>query len=383
MKEQYDNQFEEIFKSESLRGERVHLNFNWFLYSVVFILGYLVYFFQDNIAGVYGMILALFNVVYNIFATLIVNKKKSTIWISYSTIFLNVLTLTIYNYVDACNNSSILPSTSATVLLYPIIIFLASLRMDKYLIIWASILSILAMNGLYAWFYKTIDPNFVKQPMSIDILSQVYRTIYLIIIARFIYTVPSTMHRILKKQEQLAQESLNNKHDAQHDSLTGLYNRLYFEQHLPHCLQAANEYSHRVALLFIDLDRFKYLNDTYGHDVGDFALKVIAKDIGSIAVENHLIARIGGDEFVIIMSQVSDLDEVKNYSHKVLSEIIRRRMYKNVEILIGASIGVSLYPDDTEDMEQLIKYADEAMYTAKKSEKKGIMFYNWVLPKDI
>ncbi len=376
MKEHYDNQFEEIFKSESLRGEQVHLRFNWFLYIMIFILSSLVYFLQDNIAGRYGMILCFINLLYNLFASIIVIKKKSFALVGYCTVFLNVLTLTIYNYIDACNNSSILPATSAALLLYPIIIFLASLRMDKYLIIWSSILSILAMNGLYVWFYNSFDSYFDQQPMSIDILSQVYRTFYLIIIAVFIYSVPTTMHRILKKQEQLAKESDRNKQNAQHDSLTGLYNRLYFEQYLPQCLEVAKQYNHKVALLFIDLDRFKYLNDTYGHTVGDYTLKAIAQDICSITNENHIIARIGGDEFVMIMSQVADINEVKSFSSRVLAEITRKRAYKNKEILLGASIGISIYPDDSEDMKQLIKNADKAMYFVKKSEEKGIMFYH-------
>ncbi len=248
--------------------------------------------------------------------------------------------------------------------------------MDKYLIIWASILSIIAMNGLYIWFYNSFDSYFDQQPMSIDILSQVYRTFYLVIIAIFIYYVPITMQRILKKQDQLAKESDKNKRNAQHDSLTGAYNRLYFEHHLSHCLEAANKQNHKVALLFIDLDRFKYLNDTYGHDVGDYVLKSVAEDVRSIANENHIIARIGGDEFIIIMSQVADLNEVRSFSSRVLSEITRKRLHKNKELYIGASIGISIYPDDDEDMEQLIKNADKAMYFIKKSEEKGIMFYH-------
>ena len=376
MKQQYVDQFEEIFKSESLRGERIHWKVNWFLYTIALILSSFVYFIQSNEAGKYGIILSLVNLFYNLFITLFIFKKKSVEWVSYFTMFLNVLSLTIYNYIDATNNSTIIPATTATLLLYPIIIFLGALRMDKYLIIWTSILSIISMDGLYLWFYNSFDPYIVKQMMSTDVLSQTYRTIYLIISAKFIYSVPRSMCRVLKTHEQLAKENFENKANAQHDSLTGVYNRLYFEQHLSNCIQIAKNSNHKFALLFIDLNGFKHLNDTYGHDFGDFVLKSIAEDISATVRENDLVSRIGGDEFVIIMSEISEFHEVQNFSCRILSAITRKRIYGNTELLLGASIGISLYPHDTENIEQLIKYADEAMYKVKKSGKEGIMFYN-------
>jgi len=375
MNKQYVDQFEEIFKSESLRGERIHWKVSWFLYGIIFLFSIFVYFLSSNEAGKCGMILCSVNLIYNLFITWFIFKKKSVIWVSYFTMFLNVLSLTIYNYTDAYYNSTMLPVTTAALLLYPVIIFLASLRMDKYLIIWTSILSIIAMDGLYFWFYNSFDPNISKRLLSIDILSQIYRTIYLAMCGLLVYSVPRSMRRALRAQVRLAKESFENKHNAQHDSLTGLYNRLYFEQNLSDCIQMAKSFNHKIALLFIDLDGFKHLNDTFGHDLGDFVLKSIAADISSTIRDNDLVARIGGDEFVVVMSQISDFHELQGFASRVLSAITHQRMYENIELLIGASIGISIFPDDTENIEQLIKYADEAMYTVKKSGKAGIMFY--------
>lgn len=375
MRKQYINQLEEIFRSESMRGERIHWRLNWILYSIILILSSLVYFIQNNEAGKYGIILSAINLLYNLLIAFYILKEKYVYWISYITIFLNILSLTIYNYMDASYNSAIVCSTSAALLLYPVIIFLASLRMDKYLIVWTIILSIISMDGIYLWFYSSFDPYIVNSPISIDPLSQAYRTIYLIIIGVLIYSVPRSMHRVLKKQEELAKENFENKQIAHHDALTGLYNRLYFERQLMNIIQMSKTYNHKFALLFIDLDGFKQLNDNYGHDVGDFALKSISEDIRSTIGENDLVARIGGDELVIIMSQISDICEVQTFSNRVLSSITRKRIYGDIEFTLGASIGVSLYPDDTENMQQLIKYADEAMYKIKKSGKDGIMFY--------
>ena len=115
MKKQYVDQFEEIFKSESFRGERIHCNLNWFLYTVILILSSFVYFIQHSEAGKYGIVLSLVNIIYNVFITFLILRKISIRWISYVTIFLNVLSLSIYNYIDAISNSTIMPATTAAV----------------------------------------------------------------------------------------------------------------------------------------------------------------------------------------------------------------------------------------------------------------------------
>ena len=165
--------------------------------------------------------------------------------------------------------------------------------MDKHLILWTTILSIMSMDGLYFWFYSSFDPSIIKKAISVDVLSQFYRTIYLIIIGMLIYTVPRSMCRFLRTNEQLAKENFENKQISQIDSLTGVYNRLYFEQYLFNSIQIAKNFNHKFALLFIDLDGFKKLNDTYGHDLGDFVLKSIAEDISNTVRETDLIAKTG------------------------------------------------------------------------------------------
>lgn len=369
MKKQYMDQFQEIFESESLRGERIHWEMNWFLYTIILILSSFVYFIGHNEAGKYGLILSVVNLLYNALITYYIFKRKSVRRLSYITIFLNVLSLTIYTYMDAVSTSTIVSVTTAAILLFPVIIFLSSLRMDKYLILWALVLSVISMNGLYFWFYSSFDPYIVKQNISTDIFSECYRTIYIIIIGILVYSVPRSMRRVLRKQEQLAKESFESEQKAMHDSLTGLYNRLYFERQLPIYIEKAKDSNHKLGLLFIDLDEFKKINDTYGHDLGDYVLKFIAEDISSILGDKGMAARIGGDEFVIVMPHIADPYEVQDFSSKVLSAISRKRMYEKVELFTGASIGVSIYPDDAENPNELLKYADEAMYKVKRSGK--------------
>lgn len=369
------NKFEEIFKAESLRGEKAHWYLHWFLYSIVLLLSMSVYFIQSIDVGKYGIFLSLINLFYNFLISWFIQKKKTIIWNRYLMVSLNVVTLTIYNFLDSYYNSALSPITTATLMLYPVIIFLASLRMDKVLIVWATILSIVCMDGLYFWFYKDFDPAIASQLVSADILGQLYRTVYLALCGVLMYSVPSTMLRILRTQERLTLESLEHKNIAQKDGLTGAYNRLYFEQYLTNCIHTAKKFDYSIALFFIDLDGFKALNDTFGHDAGDYILKSVATNLQSALRESDLVARIGGDEFVVVMSPFSTTNEVRILGNRLLTAISQPRVYNNLDVTVYASIGVSLFPNDATHIEKLIKSADEAMYRSKKSGKGKLQFY--------
>ncbi|WP_163215843.1 GGDEF domain-containing protein [Clostridium thermarum] len=377
MKSQYVVQFEEIFSSESVRGERVHWKINWLLYSIILLLSSIVYFIQDNEAGKYGMILSLVNLFYNLLITRFINREKPVLWVRYVTMSLNVMSLTAYIYMDAINNSPNIPVTSAAILIFPVIIFFGALRMDKRLIVWTTAECIVALNALFFRFYNEFDLFVEKRLVSMDILSQVYRTIYLGMCGLLVYSVPLSMMRVLKKQQLLAQESLEHKQRAFQDALTGVYNRFYFDQHLSACIQSAVRNNHKIALLYIDLNGFKQINDTYGHDLGDMVLKSIAEDITSNLRPDDVIARIGGDEFVVVMSPIYDPNDANDLAHKLLTAIKQKRFFRNIEFSVGASIGISIFKEDTDTMEQMIKYADKAMYTVKKSGKDGVAFYEF------
>jgi diguanylate cyclase (GGDEF)-like protein len=288
---------------------------------------------------------------------------------------INAVSLSVYNFLDGYFISPLAPATTAAILLYPIIIFLASLRMDKKLIVWATCCSIICMDGVYFYFYQSFDPAISVKIVSSDILGQLYRTVYLALAGVLMYQVPSMMLRILKTQERLAQESMANKKIAQQDALTGVYNRLYFDQHLKNSIELAEKFKYKIALFFIDLDGFKLLNDTLGHDAGDFILKEIAAGLSETIRDTDIVARIGGDEFVVIMSPLNNESKKQDFVLRLFEAIDKTRNFKNQEIKIGASIGGAIYPDDARTAERLMKCADEAMYSVKKSGKKNIKFY--------
>ena len=157
---------------------------------------------------------------------------------------------------------------------------------------------------------------------------------------------------------------------ANYDKLTGLANRLMLFSKFELILSYAKRTSHIVAVLFIDLDGFKPINDEYGHDVGDVILIEIAKRIKALTRDSDIASRFGGDEFVIILSALKDKVHAHTFIIKLLHEIEKTIFITEIQqgFSISASIGVSFYPDDSVSSEQLIKQADNAMYNNKKSK---------------
>jgi len=163
---------------------------------------------------------------------------------------------------------------------------------------------------------------------------------------------------------------------ATHDTLTGLPNRSMFSQLLNHAIHAARRYQRQFAVLFIDLDRFKLINDTLGHEAGDQLLKEIATRLKQPLRTADVVGRLGGDEFVILIEEVIDSNHVATVAHKILTSIIKPMTLMGQECHITASIGISLYPKDAEDEQSLMKNSDIAMYLAKEEGKNNYQFYS-------
>ncbi|WP_111643241.1 sensor domain-containing protein [Marinimicrobium alkaliphilum] len=163
---------------------------------------------------------------------------------------------------------------------------------------------------------------------------------------------------------------------ATHDSLTGLPNRFMFNEILASTLAAAKRYQRRFAVLFIDLDRFKNINDTLGHDAGDTLLVTMAERLTHCLRESDVVARMGGDEFVILIQEIEDPDRVAKVARKILASIIQPISILEQECRVTTSIGICLYPDDAQDEQALLKHADIAMYRAKEEGKNNYQFYS-------
>ena len=166
------------------------------------------------------------------------------------------------------------------------------------------------------------------------------------------------------------------RYQAFHDALTGLPNRLLFQDHLEKALSLAKRTHKSLATFFLDIDGFKKVNDTLGHDVGDFLLQAVAQRLLSLVRSSDTVARMGGDEFTIILSEIEHPEDAALLANKVL-EAIRQPFFLNEETIhVTTSIGISLYPLNGQDIQTLMKQADIAMYVTKNSGKNNFHFFS-------
>ncbi len=168
-------------------------------------------------------------------------------------------------------------------------------------------------------------------------------------------------------------ESQDQERDARqkalHDSLTGIPNRASFDQALDHGLIQARRHGWRLAVLFIDIDEFKSINDAHGHDMGDQVLVTVANRLQSSLREGDTVCRWGGDEFVCLLLEVRQEDDLGHLAEKLLSRIAEDFEFKGTVLSVRASIGMALYPADGETAESLCKKADTAMFKAKGTRR--------------
>ncbi|MBI3433451.1 MAG: EAL domain-containing protein [Hydrogenophilales bacterium] len=166
------------------------------------------------------------------------------------------------------------------------------------------------------------------------------------------------------------------EYTAHHDALTGLPNRVLFRDRLEQALVISRRNGDGVALLFVDLDRFKVINDTLGHEAGDLLLQEVARRLIGCMREEDTVARMGGDEFVVIQKGVAQPEDAALLATRMLAEISRPFSLAGHEIMTSLSVGISLYPQDGEDVSALLKNADAAMYRAKEKGRNGYQYYS-------
>ena len=164
------------------------------------------------------------------------------------------------------------------------------------------------------------------------------------------------------------------EHLANHDMLTELPTLRLANEHLEAAISMAKRSNHKVALLFLDLDAFKIINDTYGHDAGDIVLKKTAKRIQSLIRECDIACRVGGDEFIVILNNIENEKAVKNLCERLIEKISTPVTFDDTNIVVGISIGIAIYPDTAIDMKSMKIKADRAMYNIKQSGKNDYYF---------
>lgn len=180
---------------------------------------------------------------------------------------------------------------------------------------------------------------------------------------------------------------LHNAHEtisqlAYYDALTDLPNRRLFHDRFNQSIHAATRHKNKVALLYFDLDNFKAVNDSFGHDFGDNLLKYVAKTLTACVRETDTVTRLGGDEFSIILNDINDNNDVTHIANNILTQLNKKSTLDSREIVVSTSIGISLYPDDGTTIKELIKCADMAMYHAKEKGRNNFQFFEEFLNKN-
>lgn len=206
--------------------------------------------------------------------------------------------------------------------------------------------------------------------------------IYLIIVSILLFLaifnvgyVKKLNQRLRTTNDKLEEANKKLNYVASHDVLTGLPNRVMFFEHVKKGIALAKRNSTKVALMFIDLDKFKPINDTYRHYVGDVLLKEVGRRLTTSIRETDTAGRIGGDEFVIFLTNLNDSESAINVAKKINEKIHELFIVNGKDMFISVSIGIAIYPDHTLSEENLTKYSDAAMYKAKYGGKEKIVMY--------
>ncbi len=173
---------------------------------------------------------------------------------------------------------------------------------------------------------------------------------------------------ILKQKETLA-------YQAHYDTLTKLPNRVLFQDRLTQAIAKAKRNNTKFALLFVDLDHFKDINDTYGHEAGDAVLIEVARRLKNCVRESDTVSRLSGDEFLIILEDFDSKESIAVIAKLLVDALQVPIKFQDKELIVTCSIGISIYPDDSQEKDTLVKYADRAMYNAKNIGKNNFKFY--------
>ena len=192
----------------------------------------------------------------------------------------------------------------------------------------------------------------------------------------FMYAVVRKADRIIVSQEEeRALRETEIRHQAYHDALTGLPNRVYFGERLDEALANAGRRRARCALMFIDLDRFKIVNDSLGHNAGDRLLKAVSDRIRACLRSNDLLFRVGGDEFTVILPELTTPEDAAGLARRIIAAVGAPVPLYEHEVKVGATIGIAVYPEDGDTGSALVKNADAAMYNAKQAGRGTHAFY--------
>ncbi|HTW73680.1 MAG TPA: EAL domain-containing protein [Steroidobacteraceae bacterium] len=184
-------------------------------------------------------------------------------------------------------------------------------------------------------------------------------------------------------EEQLLEKQQHLDHLAHHDQLTGLPNRLYLAHHLPGAIEAAKRSGSMLAVLFLDLDRFKHINDSRGHETGDKLLKKVAERVRATVRAEDMVVRMGGDEFIVVLQAIKHTDVISEMAARINLALSAPIIVDGRPLVATASIGVGLFPRDGSDMGELLRHSDTAMYQAKDRGRNNFQLFSPIMARKL
>ncbi len=273
---------------------------------------------------------------------------------------------------------------SGALLAYPVILIVAGMvsRLRLFvglLLFMLACVALITCAAVFGW------RSFTPLPMGFGRMVNVSCILLVCACAVWILAndLRQTMRRLQLEIERVKASEASFTHLAQHDALTNLPNRLLACDRMAQAIGQARRYQRRAALLFLDLDNFKTINDSLGHDAGDQLLREVAGRLQGAVREMDTVSRQGGDEFLIVLTEASDLDAISALAKHVLNSMIQPFSLKGMQIVTSVSIGVALYPEDGDDFAALLKHADLAMYQAKAAGRNAFRFFDARMNADI
>jgi diguanylate cyclase (GGDEF)-like protein len=273
---------------------------------------------------------------------------------------------------------------SAAVLGFPAILIVAGMVASLRLFI-SLLLGILATVVFLTYAGLSGLQSFTPLPLGIGRMVNV--SCILIACAAAVWLLASDLRQTLLRLQQeimrVKDSEASFTHLAQHDALTNLPNRLLLRDRMEQAIGRARRDNEQVALLFLDLDNFKTINDSLGHAAGDELLQEVARRLKDTLRDIDTVSRQGGDEFLMVLADVADLAAVSSAAALVQQKLAQPFALKGMQIVTSISIGISLFPGDGDDFDTLLKHADMAMYQAKSAGRNGFCFFDRQMNADI
>jgi diguanylate cyclase (GGDEF)-like protein len=265
----------------------------------------------------------------------------------------------------------------AAVLAYPGLLIFAAMLGSKRLflgILTAMLLFVTLMFVAHQQGWHVTPPVVVKGSTLVDAIA------VLVVIGMSAWLMASDQRRanaeLAEQNRRVSLLQSQTAHIATHDLLTGLPNRMLARDRFDQAVAEARRARRRIALLYLDLDNFKNVNDSLGHAYGDALLKVVGERLREMLRGADTVCRLGGDEFLLLVTDPQDNDAVATIAAKVVDQLVLPISLQGVEVMTGCSVGIALYPDDGVDFDSLLKTADMAMYRAKEAGRNGYRFYD-------